>query len=313
MDMSQVPVFLRDVAAILGPQSIADPKRGRCQWFEHADTYPCGISVDDPGAVMSKYGPRPARVRIPGSACGLITTAKLLPLITRIGVVCSRIDIATDFHGGVAEGLIGELIDDADRGLGAGFRTWEARQPRCGAEFTGDSVNIGKRGKDGSGRYVRVYDKGLEQQALPMGQHIRYEVEYANEAAHEVYLALIGASGPKRSLAEFALGGISMCHRAKQDRRKGATPTKTWQWLEDAIGEAQLVVRIETKRAKDKLRWFMHGGPARLMQQVLAAAGGDLERAWDLLVTQAGRKKPCPAVALELGIMLGHHPPIAVR
>jgi len=269
--------------------------------------------VDDPGDVMSKYGPRPARVRIPGAACGLITTPRLLELIDRIGVTCSRIDIATDFHDGVAEGLIGELIDDAGQELGAGFRAWEARQPRRGAEFVGDAINIGKRGKDGSGRYVRCYDKGLEQGTMPRGKHVRYETEYANEAAQQVYMALIGASGPRRALAEFALGGIAMVHRAKFDRRKGATPTAAWKWLEDAVGEAQLVVRIETKRAKDRLRWFMHGGPAKAMQQVLQAVGGDMERAWDLMVSQAGRKKPCPALALELGIMLGHHPPISIR
>ena len=51
--------------------------------------------------------------------------------------------------------------------------------------MTAHGINIGKRGKMGSGRYLRVYDKGLEQKTKQAGEWIRWEVELSDTCAQQ--------------------------------------------------------------------------------------------------------------------------------
>ena len=61
---------------------------------------------------------------------------------------------------------------------------------------TGDSVLLGSRGNNGSGKYMRIYDKKLEMmlRGIPADQCedcIRYELELADEKAEAAWRLLV--------------------------------------------------------------------------------------------------------------------------
>jgi DNA relaxase NicK len=69
----------------------------------------------------------------------------------------------------------------ADRGNYAGFlKHMPLREQMRDGTITGDSVTFGARGKDGSGKYMRIYDKALESGGVV--DAIRYECVFSKRA-----------------------------------------------------------------------------------------------------------------------------------
>jgi len=95
----------------------------------------------------------------------------------------TRIDVAVDFRG---EGLrvVQDVISGCRRGEVTGARADNFKvheQGRNGCRGLG--VSIGSRGKNGSGRFVRCYDKGLETGELSANEWHRFEAEFSKDVA----------------------------------------------------------------------------------------------------------------------------------
>ena len=128
-----------------------------------------------PGAFLAK-------VRADG---GLARVVHLLSELAACGVSkCTRIDVAVDHRSMGSAPLT--LIDD----VATAMRNGEyLGKPRCVDEYTsrvgqsskGRTVYVGKRGSDGSGQLLRVYDKGLESGEAPANRWVRWEVEFSKE------------------------------------------------------------------------------------------------------------------------------------
>lgn len=150
-------------------------------------------------------------VELQGATCQRLPIDSLLEFITWVydkGGKASRIDVRSDFKG-EAVGLI-DLVREAceDRQL-CRCKRWKPEEPRSNTgEYLGRGVNLGKRGKDGSGRYVRVYDKGLETGEAPARTWERWETEFCKDAADQVARLLIESDDWKRDALAVALGAV---------------------------------------------------------------------------------------------------------
>lgn len=170
------------------------PDRVRGRWFfEHGERFGNGIllmwgSIVGSGADEMGDTDGICCVDVPGSALdGMDGLDRITFCVDfSLGGRVTRLDLAVDAHHEDGVGLIDAAIASATGGELVGSRTWEPRIKFKSGEIVAYGVNFGQRGKDGSGRYIRVYDKGLEQGDAPLGQHERFEVEFTKDCASEV-------------------------------------------------------------------------------------------------------------------------------
>lgn len=92
-----------------------------------------------------------------------------------------------------------EIEAAAEGGAVVGFRTGRDRRDWLfgggSVSLTGTGWSFGRRGSDGSGKYVRAYDKSLEskdESGFSLYEGIRWEAELSDEKALSAFLCLMG-------------------------------------------------------------------------------------------------------------------------
>lgn len=143
---------------------------------------------------------------IPGAGCQLAKDEALIELAIEArrnwGAHLTRLDIAVDMIGGVEE-LIAQVHESCKRGESCRFRRFKHTEDVSGTLLAGKTIDLGKRGKDGSGRSVCLYDKGLETKQLPAGQWVRWEARYSDVCADQALEVYAIASDVDRALLAF--------------------------------------------------------------------------------------------------------------
>ena len=145
-------------------------------------------------------------IKISGSALGLLTADEskdLLSFLREQWFICTRIDV---FYDDISRLITPSKIKEiADNGDFTGFRKCKhTSEKRVNGDMLSDILSFGTRGQNGSGKFLRIYDKTLESDGEI--DAIRYEVEFSQDRAKAVFLAL---SSPLLDLNGFAgcLGG----------------------------------------------------------------------------------------------------------
>lgn len=197
-------------------------------------------------------------VELPGSFLAPMT------LDERLGIMrfllasddwkCTRLDIANDYHGsGIT--IIPDLIASCMRGELSGAKVFEPHQKyrmeHGQPELAMDMVTFGTRGKNGSGRYVRCYDKGLESKKNPRGEWIRWEAEFSKAVAQAVAVAILEADHFVQVARGYALGCVDF--RLANGKRKRDRPVLAW-WL-DVLGDTVPMRQTMPRRTPDAESW----------------------------------------------------------
>lgn len=137
----------------------------------------------------------------------------LLKDLLGLGFKCTRIDVAIDFKsesGALDLPLI--VLEACERGELCRCRTVDPRFPmNVGGGLKGMTTYLGQRGdKNGSGRFVRIYDKGLQSgEYVSYGYWQRWETEFSGECAKKAACALAYASEGWVGVAkQIALGAV---------------------------------------------------------------------------------------------------------
>lgn len=150
-------------------------------------------------------------VKLPGDTCGRLGSLGVLELLAWVygqGGKATRIDVRSDFKGESLD-LIDLVRESCERRQLCRCRRWKTEEPRGNdGAYLGRGVTLGRRGKDGSGRYVRVYDKGLETGEALARTWERWETEFCKDAADQVARVLIEADDWKRDALAVALGAV---------------------------------------------------------------------------------------------------------
>ncbi len=162
----------------------------------------------------------------------------------------TRVDIAIDVVGdeGTVD-LCANVLNSCERGelVGAkSVRPIVEFNPRTG-EMAGCSINAGANGKNGSGRTLCCYDKGLERKTHPPCTWQRYEVRFWRD--HAPLLAEdLAADLPEHYLAHHAYGAYDYLDHP--EKRKRDRERVKW-WAEFVKGER--ITTARPKRAKPTL------------------------------------------------------------
>lgn len=232
---------------------------GRYRYDCSASWAACGVVVyfDSSLARAKDVHAGRACLLFPGTACDGLAAAGLgqflQDLAVRFWFRCTRIDVAWD---DMARRITPAAIaGDVEQGNFTGFRVFEHRRPQRlgpgGAVAEGDTLSFGRRGRDGSGQYLRIYDKALESGGE--NPAIRWEVEFSGDRAATVFAGLafvVDVAELGARLGALVGGAISFVDRSSGDGHLERLPLLAW-WADilQVLGR----VRVRAGRLKVSL------------------------------------------------------------
>ena len=191
-------------------------------------------------------------VELPGKLIGELEHSEVRQImhdLHTLGFKSTRIDIAVDYYD--RPDLIKTITDSCDRGELCRAKTYQNITEHSGGALVGHGVNIGKRGKKGSGRYLRVYDKGLETKTLDPGNWIRWESELSDDCAQQFSIQYTSNPESISCCLSHALWVVEF--REQTGARLSRRPLAGWF---KEITEETTPERVRAVRAKSTLHSY---------------------------------------------------------
>lgn len=199
----------------------------------------------------------------------------LLRTLHRLGFRPTRLDAAFDDYSWIIDPL--RVLLTALSGDVSGFRTLGIAGRTCNDGHMGITAAFGTRGKDGGGKYLRVYDKFAESGGVT--DCVRWEVEFADEHAKSAFAQLLQADSPEylaTVLSSFVGGCVDFPKRSGRKGHLDRLPRHSW-WLslKEQMGHAKtLAYRQETTMERRK-EWVSNSVSRVLyLLQVYLESGG---------------------------------------
>ncbi|QQE12316.1 replication initiation factor domain-containing protein [Planctomycetota bacterium] len=218
---------------------------------------------------------------LPGSCLDQFTADGLhklcKDLILKFWFLATRIDVFWDDYRRIIEP--NQVIDDADKGNISGFRKWQGYGERSFRDGElvrhGDTACFGRRGSDGSGKYLRVYDKYLESDGEMDCVH--WEVEFSQERGKKVMLNLAMAEDVERmsGMIGAVIGGVvDFVDREAKRREKNIPRLNQLEWwarIIDILGVCKLRNPTPEKSVEKSAIWVERSVSVTLGMLRLAA------------------------------------------
>ena len=166
--------------------------------------------------------------------------------------VCTRIDIFfDDYQRIISPDELKKIVDKKDF---SGFREINIKQRKRGIagenamHIIHDELDFGRRGQNGCGKYLRVYDKNLESDGEK--NCIRWEIEFTKERAQTVFDILSRTSSIESfvTITGSLIGGaIAFIHRgSKGEKNIGRLLVYDfWKKIIELLGEVSIRVRCK--------------------------------------------------------------------
>jgi DNA relaxase NicK len=182
-------------------------------------------------------------LQLSASVLALLSPSQILELIAflhSIGFKPSRLDIRLDDYEKRLKPQ--DARECADNGQVFGFKsgpTGRCYSYVCGRDG-GDTIYFGSRGKDGSGKLLRIYDKAIESKGVV--DAIRIEVELSSKKARDFWELLVTAD--MQSAPAILLGAIAASIRFAQcrDNSRRADRSDNLPVWDELVGDAATVV-----------------------------------------------------------------------
>ena len=235
--------------------------------------------------------------------------------------IVTRIDLCIDWQG-VGLDLVGSMHAACERGELCHARLFDPRAPKTArGDLKGYTLYLGRRGKDGSGRFVRAYDKGLESGTGAYGERHRLEVQYSGDCAFTVAHMLLAADrvedesgflliewngvkavkGWMGQLVALVLGAVDfrVANGAKSLKRRPRSPF--WDDVLAGVDPQTVVHHREEKPLLERTaRWLVKSGAVGRIRSLVEVSGRTAVEAFADLETFIGRAARA-GQAVELG------------
>lgn len=229
-----------------------------------------------------RSGQRHCQIDLPGAVLDAMTSAAQWSLIAALRSVgfgrAKRVDLAADFKNAGGVGLVDSVLGSCEGGELCRAKRYGFSSETCSdGERVGRMVTLGRRGsKAGSGRYGRVYDKGLETGECGAGQWERFEVELSGAVA-EAALYLIEESevpvgerrfmeawdgvsqvqGRERQMLEVILGSFDFRERNGQKSMRRRGRVSWWRSFVSGVAVVRLVKAVRVRAGLEaRARWL---------------------------------------------------------
>lgn len=212
--------------------------------------WPCGASLnyDSAAARADLVHNGKFTVEIPGQALDGIAQTDLhlfLLSLRQFSPTCTRCDVFfDDYRRTINPHQLHNIVQGHDY---SGFRKSQIKQGYDSGRLIHDEIDFGKRGPNGSGQYLRIYDKLLESEGKK--DCVRFEVEFTKERAHKVFdkLSQVTSVDAFATLCGSLVGGsVKFVHRDGDKNISRLTVYDFWQEILELLGS--VVIRIPTKQ-----------------------------------------------------------------
>lgn len=186
-----------------------DPEEGRGRYFfAKKRRYEGGAEL----LYESVQGRDECVVDLSGAVLGTMEqweSWQLLGALFRAGFTrVTRLDVALDFKAEDVR-LVEAVRASCERAELTGAKRYGLMTEFVGVRLATNMVRIGRRGNNGSGRFARVYDKGLESGKCGANKWHRFEVEYTGEVAGLAFSMLLQAELP--GVDGVRMGDVARC------------------------------------------------------------------------------------------------------
>lgn len=152
---------------------------------------------------------------------------------------------------------------------------------RRGKGCVREEIAFGRRGKMGSGKYLRIYDKGLESGGVNTA--IRYELELSDKRAQKAFDMLLGTLcenwNPEvtASLIGAIIGGcIDFKQRNGRKNVKRCPRYAFWQRIIDKIGAESVLRPKDPEKSIERGERWVHKQVAGTIQMLRIAYGTEV-------------------------------------
>ena len=224
--------------------------------------WPCGASLnyDCASARSDSVHNGKFTVEIPGQALDVIAQTDLhlfLVSLRQFSPTCTRIDVFfDDYNRTINPHELHDIVKDHDY---SGFRKSQIKQGYDSGRLIHDEIDFGKRGPNGSGQYLRFYDKFLESDGEK--NCVRFEVEFTKERSHIVFdiLSQVTSIDAFATLCGSLVGGsVKFVHRNGDKNISRLDVYDFWREILELLGS--VVIRIPTKRTDiaGKYKYIYH-------------------------------------------------------
>lgn len=220
------------------------------------------------GAVLGShpYGENPrtdAYLSLPASVLGLLPLheqQKVFAGLCALGVRSSRLDMRIDCYG--EEFTLTQVEEAAQAGNFGGFQSFRCIQSGNGrlARISrglgvGRTIEFGRRGKSGSGKFIRIYDKAIE--SAGKIDAIRIELELSGERSSDCFSIL--AQSPVECWGQLIAGwikdAIKFVDRSVSERVDRCPMLPWWEALLGAFERLSLSVHKPEPVLEKVKRW----------------------------------------------------------
>jgi DNA relaxase NicK len=188
-------------------------------------------------------------LEIPGQALDRITKTDLhlfLLSLNQFNPTCTRIDVFfDDFDRTINIGELHGIIKNHDY---SGFRKGQVKQGFDSGRLIHDEVDFGKRGENGSGKYLRIYDKVLESKGEK--NCIRLEIEFTRKRAQIVFerLSCVTSNEALATLCgALVAGSIKFVQRNGDKHISRLVVYDFWRDILDLLGS--VVIRVPVRKS----------------------------------------------------------------
>lgn len=157
----------------------------------------------------------------------------------------SRVDLAFDDYARRVS--VQQVRQAAEAHDFTGFQVWQSHQAHRARDLVGDSVRFGRRGKDGSGKSLIVYDKGLE--SAGEIDAVRWEVTLSKETAALWFQCLADSSSDEfftKKITSIIGGCIDFVSRGNHQHRDRMPRLSWWADLVQVLDASVLVIHQHT-------------------------------------------------------------------
>lgn len=246
--------------------------------YTHCYRWTCGVSLNYFADERQTFKQTAGLIclDVSGSACEQFTPADMeffIGCLDQLGFKPTRLDLYFDDYERLIEPY--QLQGIIRKGDFGGFRVAGNVQKWKDGFMIHDEATFGRRGKEGSGKYLRVYDKALESNFQTFA--IRWELELTDSRAKQVWKGLM-VDGDLEALARHigAVIGGSVCffHRKKDPNTKRYRLYRFWEAILKRIGRFRLLLNF-TLPSIEKSRQWVEKSVAPTLTAIKKAVGDD--------------------------------------
>jgi len=185
---------------------------------------------------------------LPGQALDGIAQTDLhlfLLSLRQFNPKCTRIDVFfDDYNRTITPSGLNDIVEARDY---SGFRKGQIKRGYDNGQLIHDEVDFGRRGDNGSGQYLRIYDKFLESKGKK--NCIRFEIEFTKERSRKVFdkLSQVTSVDAFATLCGSLIGGSIKFVYRKGDKNIGRLKVYDfWREILELLGS--VVIRIPVKK-----------------------------------------------------------------